>query len=146
MYPHNHAAATEDTVNIEVADSLRSAIDNAMYLADTLSDEKHLPQETKTIKETLKENLAKLKGKVGRATLNIPNYNKVVQALLRYMVGLKNERITREYLSRFTDESLNACCIRSGAWRPTSIAKTAWRSLRIPMSVKKSENKKKVVT
>ena len=43
------------------------------------------------------------------ATLNsIPNYNNVVQALLRYMVALRNEGITREYLSRFTDESLNA--------------------------------------
>ena len=81
-------------------DSLRSAIDNAMYLADTLTNEKNLPQDTKTIKETLKENLEDLKGKVGKATLNsIPNYNNVVQALLRYMVALRNERITREYLT-----------------------------------------------
>ena len=99
----------EDTAKIQVGDSLRSAIDNAMYLADTLTNEKNLPQDTKTIKETLKENLEDLKGKVGNATLNeISNYNNVVQALLRYMVALRNERITREYLSRFTDESLNA--------------------------------------
>ena len=50
-----------------------------------------------------------MKGKVGESTLNsISNYKNVVQALLRYMVALRNERITREYLSRFTDESLNA--------------------------------------
>ena len=99
----------EDTAKIAVDDSLQSAIDNAKYLADTLSDETYLRQDTKTIKETLKENLEDLEGKVGKATLNsIPNYNNVVQALLRYMVALRNERITRKYLSRFTDESLNA--------------------------------------
>ena len=119
IYPHflQHVFAplvkqtvhNEDTAKIVVEDSLRSAIDNAMYLADTLTNEKNLPQDTKTIKETLKENLEDLKGKVGNATLNeISNYKNVVQALLRYMVALRNERITREYLSRFTDESLNA--------------------------------------
>ena len=45
----------EDTAKIQVEDSLRSAIDNAIYLADTLTNEKNLPQDTKTIKETLKE-------------------------------------------------------------------------------------------
>ena len=99
----------EDTAKIAVDDSLQSAIDNAKYLADTLSDETYLRQDTKTIKETLKEKLEELEGKVGNATLNsIPNYNNVVQALLRYMVALRNEMITREYLSRFIDESLNA--------------------------------------
>ena len=119
VYPHflqhvltplvQQTVPNEDTDKIKVEDSLQSAIDNAMYLADTLTNEKNLPQDTKTIKETLKEKLEDLKGKVGEATLNrIPNYNNVVQALLRYMVVLRNERITREYLSRFTDESLNA--------------------------------------
>ena len=41
-----------------------------LYLADTLTNEKNLRQDTKTIKETLKDNLEDLKGKVGEATLN----------------------------------------------------------------------------
>ena len=119
VYPHflqnvfapavQQTVHNKDTAKIQVGDSLRSAIDNAKYLADTLTDETYLRQDTKTIKETLKEKLEDLKGKVGKATLNsIPNYNNVVQALLRYMVALRNERITREYLSRFIDESLHA--------------------------------------
>ena len=80
IYPHflQHVFAplvqqtvhNEDTAKIVLEDSLRSAIDNVMYLADTLTNEKNLPQDTKTIKETLKENLEDLKGKVGEATLN----------------------------------------------------------------------------
>ena len=100
---------TGDTIhlaqNVLLADTIRVARDQ---LATTLTDEKD--------QEKLVKDLNTLSEKVLEAKLDPrrTGYAKVVSTMFTFIKALKNENITLEYLSRFTDESLNAYHRRKG--------------------------------
>ena len=98
-----------DTIHLPqdvlLADTIRVARDQ---LATTLTDEKDQEKLVKDL-NTLSEKVLEAKLDPGRT-----GYAKVVSTMFTFIKALKNENITLEYLSRFTDESLNAYHRREG--------------------------------
>lgn len=115
MLPLLHIKDTKPLNLRTYRDALAYARDQ---IAPTLDD-------TLSIKDRIRDQLTTLIGSVGEATLNsvTVHYSNSTATVFQYLLSVDDKRLTMEYLSRFTDECVNAygsggmSCVRGVAER-----------------------------